>query len=493
MQLKISILLILLSGSLFLKAQEANKRLTLQEVIELAKEQSPSAIQAKHQFLSGFWEYKSYKASRLPHLSLNTNLVTWEKSITKYTNSDGSITYVPTNNLSADGSMRLNQKVGLLGTDIYIESGVGGVKDYLQDSFQTSYLTNPIRIGISQPVFQFNSYYWEKKIEPIKYEEAQREYLSQVEVISANAVNYFYDLALAQLNLEIAEANFHNNDTIYKIALGRYNIGTIAENDVLQIELAYLNSKSDLAQSKINLQISRNRLRSFLGFNDLVRIELVIPDQVDVFDVPVDEALSRAKENSGNLLTLQRQITEAERDVAQARAENRFTANLNASFGLNGNNYELQKAYNDPGDQLHVNFGVQIPILDWGEGRGKYKMAMSRQEVVRTQNEQAAIDFEQQVMLKVMQFNEQDNQVMIAAKSDTVACKRYEVAKQRFLIGKISILDLNVASTEKDAALRGYIQAQQSYWNYYFSIRQYTLFDFLKNEPLKADFGELVK
>jgi outer membrane protein TolC len=164
----------------------------------------------------------------------------------------------------------------LLGTNVYVSSGLGRGKDFVKDSFQVSYLTSPIQFGINQPILQYNSYYWEKKIEPVKFEEAKRNYLSQMEVISANAVNYFYNLALAQLNVEIAKANFQNNDTIYKIAQGRYNIGTIAENDVLQIELAYLNAKSELAQSKIDLEISRFRLRSFLGFNDKVIIELVI-------------------------------------------------------------------------------------------------------------------------------------------------------------------------------------------------------------------------
>ncbi len=474
-------------------AQEVNTRLTLSEVIELAKEQSPSAILAKHQFLSGFWEYKSFKASRLPHLSLNANPIDWNKSIEIYTNADGTRGYVNNNYLSTNGSLQLNQKVGLLGTNVYVSSGLGRGKDFVKDSFQVSYLTSPIQFGINQPILQYNSYYWEKKIEPVKFEEAKRNYLSQMEVISANAVNYFYDLALAQLNVEIAKANFQNNDTIYKIAQGRYNIGTIAENDVLQIELAYLNAKSELAQSKIDLEISRFRLRSFLGFNDKVIIELVIPNQIHVFDIAVSDALAKAKENSGMLLSLQRELTEAERDVARAKAENRFEANVNASFGLNGNNYDLPKAYQDPDNQLGVRFGVQIPILDWGEGRGKYKMALSQQEVVRTQTEQQAIDFEQQVLLKVMQFNEQDNQVMIAAKADTVARTRYEVTKQRFLIGKISILDLNIASTEKDVAQRGFIQAQKSYWNYYYTIRQFTLFDFIENKPLESDFENLVK
>ena len=52
-------------------------------------------------------------------------------------------------------------------------------------------------------------------------------------------------------------------------------------------------------------------------------------------------------------------------------------------------------------------------------------------------------------LLDVDQFNLQKNQVEIAAKSDTVAQKRYEVTKQRFLIGKIAVLDLNDADSEK--------------------------------------------
>ena len=58
------------------------------------------------------------------------------------------------------------------------------------------------------------------------------------------------------------------------------------------------------------------------------------------------------------------------------------------------------------------------------------------------QSQQALVDFEQNLLLDVEQFNLQANQVAIAAKSDTVAMKMYEVTKQRFLIGKISVLNL---------------------------------------------------
>ena len=92
-----------------------------------------------------------------------------------------------------------------------------------------------------------------------------------------------------------------------------------------------------------------------------------------------------------------------------------------------------------------------------------------------------------------MQFNQQDDQLLIAAKSDTIAQKRYEVTKQRFLIGKISVLDLNVASVENDNAQRDYLQAQKTFWNYYYNIRQFTLFDVVKGIPLDAAFEEFEK
>ena len=76
----------------------------------------------------------------------------------------------------------------------------------------------------------------------------------------------------------------------------------------------------------------------------------------------------------------------------------------------------------------------------------------------------------------------QQKLLKIAAKSDTVASKSYEVAKNRYLIGKINdILELNNAQTERDSNEKLYYSALQTFWTSYYEIRQMTLFDFLKN------------
>ena len=105
---------------------------------------------------------------------------------------------------------------------------------------------------------------------------------------------------------------------------------------------------------------------------------------------------------------------------------------------------------------------------------------------------QSMIDCDENIILQVMQFNLQDDQVAIASKADTIADLRYEVTKQRFLIGKIDVLDLNVALEEKDVARRGFVEALRNYWNYYYDLRGLTLFDWQEGVKLSEDFDDLL-
>ncbi|MEA1896989.1 MAG: TolC family protein, partial [Bacteroidota bacterium] len=221
-------------------------------------------------------------------------------------------------------------------------------------------------------------------------------------------------------------------------------------------------------------------------------IELIIPDEIPDLTVDVSQALSLAYENNPEILGLERQLIEAERDVAVARGEKGLNANLTARFGYSGSGATAPDAYTDFDNTQMVNLQFSMPIMDWGLGRGKYKMAQSNQEVVRTNVMQDRIDFDQSVFLTISQFNFQDDQLSIAAKSDTIASRRYEVTKQRFLIGKIDVLELNVADSEKDVAKRNFITALRNYWTDFYNVRRLTLYDFIKNEALTADFDSLV-
>lgn len=485
--------IILITVPQFLFSQQSTLSLTLDEVIKLAREQSPMGIMSRHRFRGSYWEYRTHVAKFRPGLTLSSVIPELTRSIEKITLPDGSDDFVERSLMNSSVEVSLMQNISPTGGSIFMTSGLQRIDNFKAEENSVSYLSSPVSIGFRQPIKAHNSFRWEKKIEPLKYEEAQKTYIDAMESVSQRAVNNFFNLILAQVNLQIALTNYANNDTLYRIAQGRYNIGTIAENELLQMELAFLNAGTALNEAKIQLEINKYRLRSFLGFNETVNIELIIPKEIPEFEVDVVKALQEAKQNSPDIISLQRQLLEADQSVAQAKAERAFTAELFASYGLTQKDYTIPDAYQNFQDQERIRVGLEIPILDWGLRKGQYRMAQSNQEVVRTTVQQSEIDFEQEVMLQVMQFNLQDDQVRIAAKADTIAQSRYEVTKQRFFIGNVDVTDLNIALTEKDAAKRSYLSALNNYWSYYFNIRQLTLYDFEKQTPLIEDFEALLQ
>ena len=491
---KILSLIILISILFCAKYTEAqNKKvLSIDQVIELAVDQAPRAIMARHTFRASYWSFKSYRSNYLPSLTLNSTPLDLNRSFESITLDDGSDGFVERSLFSSSGNLEITQRIAPTGGDLFVSTSLERV-ELLTDEQITTYLIAPVMVGYRQPLVTFNAYRWERKIEPLRYKEAKREYLSSLEDISRMAISYFFDLSLAQINKEISESNFYNNDTLYKIAQGRYNMGTIAKDELLQMELSFLTSRKAFNEADLNLRIARFNLQSFLGITDDTELSLIIPSDMPQFEINVDTALQYAYDNNPQMIALERQKIEADRDVAEARANNLFNANLNATIGLNKYSQNLTNTFNNLENSQMVSVGISIPILDWGVGRGRYEMAKSQRELSLINIEQQQVDFDQQVFLEVAKFNMQDEQLLIAAKSDTIAKIRYDITKQRFKVGKVSILDLNVALQEKDVARRDYISALREFWQNYYRIRGYTLYDFINNEKLDVDFEQLIE
>jgi outer membrane protein TolC len=473
-----------------LRAQQLVKTFSLEEVLQMARDYSPQSILSKHQFRAAYWEHRTYKADLLPSLSLNGTLPNFRRAITQeYV--DNSYQYIEVNTNTLSAGLTLNQNVGLTGGRIFAQSSLERV-DVFGNSNMTNYKSEPVIVGFEQPIFGFNAFKWKRKIEPLKYLEAKRKYIESTEQIASEAVLHFFDLILAQQNLKTALLNYANTDTLYQIAKGRYNIGTIAENELLQMELSFLNAGGDVNEAEIDLQLKKFKLKSFLGMNDQYDVELIIPETFPKAKLKYDNVLSLAKENNPKMLQFERTLLESDRNVAQAKADRGLNANLYATYGPTQQAENFSNVYLDPMDQQGVRVGLNIPILDWGKGKGSVRMAESSREVVRTNIEQSIIDFEQDIFLKVMQFNLQEAQLQLSAKADTIGQSRYNVTKERFLIGKIDVLELNIAQTERDNAKTRFISAMRNYWQFYYEMRKLTQYDFINNTPIEVEFELLI-
>jgi len=484
------LVLAIAAGSSTALGQTQVRQLSLPEAIAISKAQSPDALNAKLTFTKSYWEFRNFKAANLPALGFTATLPNITQNITPYLNPDGSQSYVSSKYISAQANLALTQKIGITGGTIAVNSYLSGVHNVNSDN-PLPFLTYPVNIELTQPIFTYNPYRWDRKIKPLGYSLAKRRYLEEVEQICITTTNFFFTLLQAQVEKKIAMTNLANYDTNYRIYQGRYRLGKIAENDLLQMELNFLKAQAAVENADLALDNAQFRFKSYLRIQDSVRILLLPPDDIAFFKIDPIKAVILANDNSATPLDVKKQLLEAASAVNYAKLNGRFDAQVHALIGLQQSGPTVPDAYINPLDQRQISVGLTIPIVDWGVAHGQIKIAESQQEFARNTAEQQIIDFQRNVYLKVIEFNMQQNQVRFAAKSDTVARKSYEMINGRYLIGKInSILELNNAQIERDNSEKNYYATLQTFWRTYYELRKMTLFDFVKNEPLPFDLRD---
>ena len=460
-------------------------RLTLSETVRMAQEQSPQAIAARHSFRAAYWNWRSYRANMLPSLTF-TSSPSLNRSISSVTLPDGGESFVHRNQLMVDAGLTINQNIPFTGGSLFVKTALQRLDLFSEKT--SSYNTTPIVLGYEQNLFGYNQFKWDRKIEPLRYTESKKNLTETLELVAAQATQQFFQLATAQTNWEIAQYNYANADT-----QGRYNIGTITENEMLQLELNLLTEQTNMMNARIEVDDCIQSLRSYLGITNASELVASLNEEIPRFNVEVKQALELAYENNPEPEYLQRRRLESESAVAQAKASRGFKADLYMQFGLTQTNEKLKEAYRDPLDQQLVSLGIRIPILDWGVGKGKVKVALSNRDKVYTEVEQSRNDFELNVIKMVKQFNLQADKVMIAQKTDQTAQRRNDVAQKLYLLGKSTILDLNASISEKDRARREYITALYNYWSLYYGLRSMTGYDFERNRELTFDYEQLMK
>ncbi len=468
-----------------LKSQE-QLNLSLPEVVALAQSDAPDVLIAQTRLNNRYWRFQSHLANYRPQINLEADAPNLNRSIEKITIPDGSDIFINRSLMSNSIGFSLVQGITATGGTIRATTNLERIDLFETETIKgsTSYLNAPISISFFQPIFGFNQLKWDKKIEPVRYEEATREFSEEMEQIAFDAAQFFFAVFTEQLNVEAAERQKNNADTLLSISSGRYGVGKIAETDLLQIELRAKNADANLARARLDLQSTSEQLRNFLGLKTPVLFNLTPPENIPTYTVDVSTALQQAKKNLSQPLAFQRQLLEVDQEVAIAKAQSGPSLNLFARFGLSQRADRLGGIFEELLDQEVVNLGITVPVADWGKGKSRRAIAESNRELIQMTVSQDRINFERSVQLRVQQFDLVRDQVDLAFTAYEVSQKRQEITQQRYLIGKISLTDLNIAIDEQEAARRSYIDALRNFWLAHYQLRTLTLYDFEQNVSL---------
>lgn len=458
--------------------------LSLQDAIGVARGQSLLAKKIEADYSSYVHRYQAFRASLKPQLSLWGTLPSYDRSLLNIIQPDGSYKVQPVQRSSLGSNLMLTQNIFVTGGNVYVSSGANLFNNRGSGLSQRQWQTAPFEIGLRQPLSLFNTVRWGYEQEKLRMKHATKQQIEMYEDLSVQIVTAYFDLYVAKMLHDNALQNMQVNDTLYTISTGRFNVGKIAENELLQVELQLMNARNAVTQGLVSMKASSKRLANLLGMRDESEFELIPVTDAPIFPVEAPKAVKEARANRSDILGFDLQESAAKMQVRQSQSNAFASGSINLSYGLNQTAMTLKGAYQNPLDFQQVNVTYSLPLFGFGRNKHDIESSKANLESARAQIAYNRQSLELEVENTVNQFLQLQSTLIIAAKSDTIAQKRYDLARNRYMLGKIGITDLGLAQDAKDNAVVEYVRMLQQYWQSYYILRRMTLFDFEKNVPI---------
>jgi len=461
----------------------AQQTLTLDQAIALAQQQGLAAKAAASARDAERWRDRAFGARRLPQLALEGEVPSFNRGIAPVFRPDGTTAFVTQREMQSSLNLTLSQQVTPTGGEVFVSSGLTRLDRYGQEQSRL-WQSRPLIFGIRQQLFRSNILRWDAREQDARAELAEQRYLEAREDVAIATANAFFDLYAAEMGFQNAAANAAINDTLHLLNTGRYEVGKIGENDLLQSELAVLRARTSLDGARLERARAEAELKRLTNLPPHVSVTIVVPAAAPDVQPDTAVAVAEALRNRSQMRGLELEEIVARRQVSEARLNTGFGMTVSAMAGFNQTAPIFDDAYRSLLEQQRLTVAVEMPLVQWGGRRAQVQAARAEQDRVSAVASESRAAVEQDARFAALQLPLARRQLATSAKADTVATRRFDVAKNRYIIGRIDIGDLYIAQSEKDAALLSYVEALRSFWLAYYRLRRLTLYDFEALRPL---------
>ena len=454
------IVLLFLSTTAFSQLPDS---LTLAQTIQLAEATGLTAFRAETDRRTTELDYELFRARLRPQLSLDANLPNYQRSFLEVPQPDGTVNFKAVRNHNGFVGLTARQPLAATGGSVFVRTNLQRFDDLESDFKQ--YNGTPVRVGIDQPLFGFNPWKWERQLTELRYQNRDRAYELARATVRLDAAQLFFQLLSAAQDLRIAETNQTTSAELLLVANERFELGQISQNARLQLELDELSARRNAEAASAALQRATAQLYNYLGMPYRGQtIRPVLPTVPELGPLDADAYVAAALSRHPALLATQTDRLEAQAGLERVRRDHGPQAFLTAAVGLSRGAETLEPIYTDPQAQQFLSLGVNVPLYDGGNR----KLATERAQLQLQQTEREA-DYtlralENQLRDGVYQLRTAETQLQFAETARQLALRRFDIARQSFVLGALSTTELSIARQERDFAARSFVAALREVW-----------------------------
>ena len=462
----------------------AQLTLTIEQALDIAEENNPQLQNSKLSFERTQFLLEAQRASLKSQFSLSVSPFTYAQT----RSFDARFSDWYTNrSLATDGTFRVEQPILFTDGTLSLinrfgwqdsESVVQGVRTPNQA------FTNNLSIRFDQPLFTYNRRRMELERLEYDHENSGISYALQRLNTESRITNQFYNVYMAQNNLDISREEFENAKTNFEIINDKVDLGLSPREELFQAELNLASAESSVESSIVSLENAKDAFKQTLGIpigeNVNVSANIVVTPMFVDPEIAIESGISSRME----LRQREINIELAELGMITTKAMNEFRGDLSISIGITGDDRNFGNIYQNPTQSPRISVSFNVPIFDWGEKRARIRAQEAAQTIAQLDYENAIVDIELNIRQTLRSLNNLRLQIGIAEKNVENAQLTYELNQIRYREGDLTGLQMSQYQVQLSNARTNFVRAQINYKIELLNLKILTLYDFENDVPI---------
>ena len=461
--------------------------LTIERALEIAEDNNPQLKNSKLSFERTQYQLEAQRASLKSQFSMNVSPIGW--SINRRYD-DRLSSWYTSDTKSSDGTFRIEQPI--LPTDGTLSltnrfgwqhstTTTGGVSGSPNKRFQ-----NSLSLRYNQPLFTYNRRKMELEQLEFDHENSGISYALQRLNTESRITTQFYQVYMAQNNLEISREEYENAKKNYEIIKHKVDTELSPKEELFQAEVNLATAESSVESSTVTLENAKESLKQTLGMPLSENIAVVA--DVTVVTMLIDPEKAIASGLSSRMELRQREISLelAEMSMIRTKAMNEFKGDLSISLGITGDDEAFGRIYTDKNTQFTPTIGISfnVPIFDWGEKKARIKAQEKSQMMTQLDYENTKVDIEINIRQTIRSLNNLRTQLLIAEKNVENTQLMYELNEIRYREGDLTGLQMSQYQVQLSNSKTSFARTQINYKTELLNLKILTLYDFENDTPI---------
>lgn len=474
-------LYILLFFLLYIVSIKAQETITLAKALSIAETNSPSLQKAGLSREQSRQTLIAQKAALKAKISLNLTPITYSKG--QNFNSQNSDWY-KSKSINSSGTFEISQPILLTNTTVSLVNTFGwqnASSDYYGTATSDKSFTNDLYLKLKQPLFTYNSQKMNLKVLELSVENAEIEYKLKRLSMEQQVTALFYNVFMAQLNLDIAREELNNTQTGRTTIADKVKEGLTANIELYQADLNLSTAKSTVRNREVALENAKASFRQFIGIDlNAPIVVTAVMGEIDTLKINMQEAIDYGLKSRMELRQRKIDIENEQFNLVKTKALDKFEGSVVLSFGLIGNGIAPNSIYRNPTQSLGAAVSFNVPIFDWGERKARIKAqdAVIKYKTIDLESERTQITIDiSEICRNIENYRVQ---IEIEKQNQQNAKRAYDISLEKYRNGDLTSMDLNLYQSQLSSKKISMAQAQINYKMELLNLKIASLYDFEK-------------